>query len=91
MRLTGLMFALAAAASMVAAPALAQQANPAARLSLLNSGGSTNTDVRAGAHTKRSSKFLGTVPLIFIGLAVTGTIVGVAVSTSHSDNKPASA
>lgn len=90
MRLTGLMFALAAAASMVAAPALAAPANPAAKLSLTGAGAS-NTDVRAGAHTKRSSKFLAGAPLIFLGLAVTGAVVGVAVATSHSDNKPASA
>ncbi len=90
MRLTGLMFALAAAASMVAAPAFAASANPAAKLSLIG-GGSSTPDVRAGAHTKRSSKFLAGAPLIFLGLAVTGAVVGVAVATSHSDNKPASA
>ena len=90
MRLTGLMFALAAAASMIAAPALAAPANPAAKLSLTN-GGSSNTDVRAGARTKRSSKFLTGAPLVFFGLAVTGAVVGVAFATSHSDNKPASA
>jgi hypothetical protein len=84
------MFALAAAASMIAAPALAQPANPAAKLSLIG-GSSSNTDVRAGAHTKRSSKFLTGAPLILLGIAVTGAVIGVAVATNHSDNKPASA
>jgi hypothetical protein len=88
MRLTGLLFATAAALSMIAAPALAQPANPAAKLSLANGAGS---NVRAGAPTKRSSKFLSGTPLILLGIAVTATVVGVAVSTSHSDNKPASA
>ena len=89
MRLTGLMFALAAAASMIAAPALAAPANPAAKLSLANGVGSS-ADVRAGAHMKKSSKFSG-APLLLLGLAVAGGVIGVAVSTSHSDSRPASA
>jgi hypothetical protein len=88
MRLTGLLFATAAALSMIAAPALAQPVNPAAKLSLASGSGS---DVRAGAKTKRGSKFISGTPLLLLGLAVTATVVGVAVSTSHSDNKPASA
>ena len=87
MRLTGLLFATAAALSMIAAPALAQPANPAAKLSLANGG----SNVRAGAPTKRSSKIIAGAPLLLLGLAVTATVVGVAVGTSHSDNKPASA
>ena len=90
MRSTGLLFALAAVASMIAAPAFAGPANPAAKLSLAG-GGSSNTDVRAGARTKRSSKFIQGAPLILLGIAVTGAAVGIAVGTSHSDNKPASA
>ncbi len=88
MRLTGLLFATAAALSMIAAPAFADSANPAAKLSLANGSGS---DVRASAPTKRSNKFISGTPLLLLGLAVTATVVGVAVSTSHSDNKPASA
>jgi hypothetical protein len=89
MRLTGLLFATAAALSMIAAPALAQPVNPAAKLSLANGGG--GSDVRSGAKTKHSSKFISGTPLLLLGIAVTATVVGVAVSTSHSDNKPASA
>ena len=90
MRLTGLLFAAAAALSMVAAPAFAgPPANPAAKLSL-TSGGS-GADVRAGAPMKKSSKFAFTAPTVLLGLAVVGTVVGIAVATSHSDNKPASA
>jgi hypothetical protein len=86
MRLTGLLFAAAAALSMIASPALAQPANPAAKLSL-NSGDS----VRAGAPTKKSSKAISGAPLLFLGLAVTATVVGIAVGTSHSGSKAASA
>ena len=88
MRLTGLLFATAAALSMIAAPAFAQPANPAAKLSLANG---VTSNVRAGAPTKKSSKLVAGVPLLLLGLAVTGAVVGVAVSTSHSDNTPASA
>ena len=90
MRLSGVLFAAAAIASMIAAPAFAAPpANPAARLSLANAAGS-NADVRAGAPMKKSSKFLA-APMLLLGLAVAGGVVGVAVATSHSDSKPASA
>jgi hypothetical protein len=90
MRLTGLLFAAASVLSMIAAPAFAQPpANPAARLSL--TAGGASTDVRAGAPMKKSSKFAFTAPTVLLGLAVVGTVVGVAVATSHSDNHPASA
>lgn len=89
MRLTGLLFATAAVLSMISAPAMAGPANPAAKLSLANGVGSS-ADVRAGAHMKKSSKFSG-APLLLLGLAVAGGVIGVAVSTSHSDSRPASA
>jgi hypothetical protein len=96
MRLTGLLFAAAAALSMIAAPALADPANPAAKLSLTNSNvdngaaGSSN-NVRAGAKLKRSSKFAFTAPVIILGVAAAGGIIAGAVISSQSDNKPASA
>ncbi len=96
MRLTGLLFAAAAALTMIAAPALADPANPAAKLSLTNgnAGAGANLaptpDVRAGARTKHSSKFLAT-PLLLLGLAATAGVVAGAVTLSHSDNTPASA
>ena len=96
MRLTGLLFATAAALTMIAAPAFADPANPAAKLSLTNAnpGASTNVtpspDVRAGARTKRSSKFLG-APLLLLGVVVTAGVVAGAVASSHSDSTPASA
>lgn len=89
MRLTGLLFATAAVLSMISAPALAGPASPAAKLSLTNGAGSSS-DVRAGAHMKKSSKFAG-APMLLLGLAIAGGVVGVAVATSHSDSKPASA
>ena len=87
MRLTSLLLATAALMSMIAAPAVAQPVNAAAKLSLANG---ANT-VRAGAPTKKSSKALAGAFLLLLGLAVTATVVGVAVGTSHSDHKAASA
>ncbi len=89
MRLSGLLFATAALMSMISAPAFAGPVNPAAKLSLANGAGSSS-DVRAGAHMKKSSKF-ASAPLLLLGLAVAGGVVGVAVATSHSDSRPASA
>ncbi len=98
MRLTGLLFATAAALTMIAAPALADPANPAAKLSLTNANPGAGAgaslaptpDVRAGARTKRSSKFLG-APLLLLGVVVTAGVVAGAVASSHSDSTPASA
>ena len=83
MRLSGLM-ALAALASMVAGPALAQPRNAAAKLSLNDSG------VRAGAHAKKSNKLVGSAAIL-IGAVAVGGVVAAAVSMSHSDSHPASA
>lgn len=96
MRLTGLLFATAAVLSMIAAPALADSANPAAKLSLTNANSGAvatagpSTDVRAGARTKRSSKFVFSLPMILLAAAATTGIVAGAVASSHSDSTPAS-
>lgn len=98
MRLTGLLFAAAAALSMIAAPAFADPANPAAKLSLTNTGPSTGSDattagpsdVRAGSKSKRSSQFIA-APLVILGVVVAGGAIAGAVVASHSDSKPASA
>ncbi len=96
MRLTGLLFATAAVLSMIAAPALADPANPAAKLSLTNAksgvaaSAGPSSDVRAGARTRRSSKFAMTLPLLLLAAAATTGIVAGAVASSHSDSKPAS-
>jgi hypothetical protein len=73
--------ALAALVSMVAAPALAQPRNPAAKLSLTDSG-SSNGPVRAGAPTKRSSKVAA--PLIILGVAMVGGIAAAVATSSGS-------
>ena len=98
MRSTGLLFAAAAVLSMIAAPAFADPANPAAKLSLTNAGSNAGSDattaapgdVRAGSKSKRSSKFIA-APLIILGVVVAGGAVAGAVVASNSDSKPASA
>lgn len=94
MRLISLLFATAAALSMVVAPAFADPANPAAKLSLTNTGSNAgaapsagpSNDVRAGARTKRSSKFVFSAPLVLLGVAATAGVVAGAVAMSSSDS-----
>ena len=81
MRLASIL-AAAAIATMAIAPAVAGTANPAASLSL------SAKNVRADAPAKKSNKLVGT-PLIIIGLAAAGVVVG-AVALSHHDSKSAS-
>lgn len=77
------MIAAFAAASMIAAPALAAPANPASTLSVAKS-------VRASTPTKGASKLADgpttITALLFGGLAVTGIIVAIANSDDDSDS-----
>jgi hypothetical protein len=78
--------AAAAALSMIAVPASAAPANPAAKLSL------ANQDVRAGTQVKNGSRAKGsgmTVALAVGGLALV-VIAAVALGHNNKDSKPAS-
>ncbi len=81
MRLTNLL-AAAAALSVVATPAVAAPANPAAKLSL------TDKNVRAGAPMKRANKAASNS--LLLGGAAAVIVVIVAVALGKNDSKPAS-
>ncbi len=75
--------AATAALSMIAIPAFAAPANPAAKLSL-------NKDTRAGAKVKDGNRAKGggaTYLYVAAGLAL--VVIG-AVALGHNDSKPAS-
>lgn len=80
MRLTGLL-AATAIVSMIAAPAFAASANPAAKLSLTNGAGNAAAAARLAGKPKSS--------MLLPGLAVAAVIVA-AVAASHPDSKAAS-
>ena len=75
--------AATAALSMIAIPAFAAPANPAAKLSL-------NKDTRAGANVKNGSRAKGGSPLIYAALGVAVVVVAAVALGSKSDSKPAS-
>lgn len=78
--------AATAALSMIATPASAAPANPAAKLSL------TNQNVRAGAQVKNGSKAKGsgaTLALAVGGLVLV-VIAAVALGHNNKGSKPAS-
>jgi hypothetical protein len=77
------LLAAAAALSLVAAPAFAAPANPAAKLSL------TSADTPGGAPMRRTAKPKASTALI-AGVAVAAVVIG-AVALSHHDSKAASA
>ncbi len=81
MRLTSLL-ATAAIISMVATPAIAANANPAAGLSL--AGTRAGDDTSAKAPHKGGSSWM-----IYAALGV-AAVVGAAVALGHNDSKPAS-
>jgi hypothetical protein len=83
MRLTDLL-AAAAVATMIAAPAMAQPANPAAKLSLAPTPAGA-----APAMPRANKRHGGSSTLIIVGVAA-AAVIGIALAAGHSDSKPAS-
>jgi hypothetical protein len=76
--------AVAVIASLLAAPAYAEPANPAAKLSLAPG----NEPIRAPSPTRKSERLTGAaLPLILLG---TAAVVGAALLLGNSDSTPAS-
>lgn len=83
MRLSNVV-AVTAALSLIAVPAFASPANPAAKLSL------ANKDVRAGAKVKDGSKARGGGGAFLYAAGAIALVVVAAVALGHNDSKPAS-
>ena len=83
--------AVAAACSLVAAPAFAAPANRAAKLSLVNEGARGDKAPAPASQDVRGSRLggaaIGTYLLIAVGLAA---VVGGAIALGHNDSSPAS-
>ena len=92
MRLTGLL-AATALVSMIAAPAFAASANPAAKLSLVNSSASAGSPAKPAGGTANSGFLSGmavTPGMAVAAAAAVAAVVVAAVAASHSDSKAAS-
>lgn len=75
--------ATAVIASLLSTPAVAEQANPAAKLSLTPKA----QPVRTASKVRKSEKLAGTLPLIVVG---TAAVVGAAILLGKNDSTPAS-
>ena len=84
MRLSNVV-AATAALSLIAVPAFASPANPAAKLSL------ANKDARAGAKVKDGSKAHGGASLLYAAGAIALVVVAAVALGHNKDSKPASA